>query len=40
MLLAYVLDAKIVHTEGKRDGTPGVGPEARDKCALTVTFFI
>ena len=40
MLLSYVLDAKIFHAEGKRDGTPGVGPEAREKCALTVSFCV
>ena len=38
MLLAYVLDVEIFHTEGKHDGMPGVGPEAREKCALTVPF--
>ena len=40
MLLAYILDAEIVHAEGKRDGTPGMGPEDREKCALTVPFFV
>ena len=40
MLLAYLLDAKIVHAEGKRDGKTGVGPVAREKCALTVPFCI
>ena len=40
MMFAYVLDTKIVHTEGKRDWAPVVGPESRDKCALTVPFFV
>ena len=40
MLLAYILDAKIVHAEGKCDGKPGVGPETRVKRALTIPLFI
>ena len=39
ILLAYVLDSEIIHTEGKRDGMPGVGPEACDKTDLTVPPF-
>ena len=38
VLFAGVLHSKIVHAKGESDGSPLVGPEARDKGALAISF--
>ena len=35
---AGVFNAEIVNAEGESDGSPLVGPEARDKGALTIAL--
>ena len=38
VLFAGVFHSKIVHAKGESDGSPLVGPEARDKGALAIAF--